>query len=133
MDELSGEQMSAEQAHVLWIFQRRQREQRKMSSRINEQSFLRRQRRCMRRMGGGEKAEDMERAEGERDHNVILLRRMPEKGHRGIEEIGKRMFVVQQGQEKFYAALCAEKSRQISRRNAAGHGNGSRDETRRAR
>lgn len=103
-----------------------------MPGRINEHLFLCRQCRYMGGMGIGEKAEDMERAEGERDHDVISLRRMPEESHRSIKEVGKRMFVVQQGQEKFYAALCTEKSRQISRRDAAGYGNGGSDEPRRA-
>lgn len=103
-----------------------------MPGRINECPFLRRQCRCMRSVDVGKQAEDMERAEGERDHDMISFRRMPEECSRGVEEIGEGMFIMQQGQEKFHAALCAEKSRQVSRRDAAGHGNGGSDEPRRA-
>lgn len=104
-----SERMGAKQAEVLRVGQYRQGAQGKMAGRIDEHTFLRGQCWCGRRIG--KQTEDRERAESKREQNVVTFGSAPEEGRCGLEEVWKRMFVVQKGQEEFRAAFRAEKCR----------------------
>lgn len=93
---------------------------------FEEEPLLRGQRRCGRRVG--EQAEDRESAKNEREQDMISFGGALKEGCRGLEEVGKGVFVVQEDQEEFRAAFRAKKCRKISRGEAAGDGDGGGDD-----